>query len=114
MVNVITVDVATREANRIALILEKLVINAVERTTSKLCVDAVRDQDLSQNVNQENIGQIGPAVKDVYTDVMYMRLMKSVRMTQAWRTWLTKFSHCFISRKYWEVLRVIKVYVRAH
>ena len=78
MINVIIVDVSTREANRIVLLLVRLAINVVERTTSKLCVDPVRDQIVSQKEK----GQIGPSAS---TDVMCMKLMKIVMMTMALR-----------------------------
>ena len=82
-INVIIVDIATREANRIAQLLVKFEQNVVERTTSKLCVDPVRDQRLN-HINQEK-GQIGPVVEaeNVQIDVRYMKLMKIVRRTMA-------------------------------
>ena len=63
--NAIIVVGTTREANRIAQLMGKFVISAVERTTLKCCVDPVRDQ-------KENAGQTGPA-RNAHTDVMYMK-----------------------------------------
>ena len=68
-INVIFVVSTTKEANRIAQCLGKYVINAVGKTTLKLCIDPwMRDQ----NMNQENKGQTGP-VRNVYTDATYMK-----------------------------------------
>ena len=95
-INVIIVDIATREANIIVQLIEKFAVNVVERTTSKLCADPVRDQRLNQSISHEK-GQIGP-VENVCTDAMCMKLWKTVMMTTTWMAWLTRSSHCFITR----------------
>ena len=65
-INVFFVDIATKEANIIAWLLEKFATNVMERTTSKICVDPVRDQ--------REKGQRGLVIENVCTDVIYIKL----------------------------------------
>ena len=75
MINMITVDGATDGASRIAQLLERYVINVVEKNTLKLCADPAR----GQSVNMK-IGLTGPVI-DVHVDVAFMKLMSVVMMT---------------------------------
>ena len=81
------VDINTKGESRIVLLLVRLVIHVVRRTTSELYADPVRDPNMNQVMIQVGKGQIRPK-ENVHTDAVYMKFaeMTVIMMTIQWGT----------------------------